>query len=131
MYDGGTTAAPVLASFDGYVYGTAIFSTGSTMLINFNTDGSITYTGFYLTWTDYNGGNSFGFNYYNLNRSQNLVQWLFKYVNNIYVSQKSKYPIAVSKKINFLFQKIMVQLNRLSVALLIRSLGVNKVVCFH
>jgi len=55
VYDGDTTAAPVLASYSGTVLPTTLYSTGHTMLIHFLSDGSVTYPGYQFTWISTGG----------------------------------------------------------------------------
>jgi len=54
IYDGPTTASPLIGTYNGLTLpngGLPIAATGSAMTINFDTDGSVTDPGFYFEYT--------------------------------------------------------------------------------
>lgn len=51
VYDGLNNAAPLLGTFTGGTLPNAIFSTNNYMYVTFETDGSVTHTGFRINYT--------------------------------------------------------------------------------
>ena len=56
IYDGTTTSAPLLGSFNGTSLPPSITSTGGDMLVHFTTDGSVTAAGWSASYTSTTGG---------------------------------------------------------------------------